>query len=433
MNARLSPNQLGAVQILAALENGALKPRDITQACLERIVERNAEVNAFTNFDPRRALHAADSLGAYSSHRPLYGLPFAVKDVIDTSAYPTSYGSPIYAGHQPHHDASCVALAQEHGGVLLGKVATCEFATQTPTNTRNPLDTRRTPGGSSSGSAAAVADFMAPFAFGTQTTGSTIRPAVYCGIVGTKPSYGFINNSGLKPLSPEQDTITLFTRNVEDAACVLYGLHGQCCGPLPAIAPRIGLMHSSQWEYARPETIKAIEEQVSRMARAGATVTEMTMPAEMEGTIEIQNRISAYEARHSLAYERLFHLDRLSPRLQSRLQLERNTSPEEYFSFKRRARAARRIAADWFREVDVLLYPAAEGEAEIGLTETGSPRYGALWTLLHLPCVSQPIAVGSAGMPLGAQFIGAYGDDLRVLAAARFMSEHSDYMARTPS
>ena len=422
-----SPNQLGTIQLLAAFESGRLRPRDVVQACLERIFERNAEVNAFTSFDSRQALSAAEGLGTFDSHRPLYGLPFAVKDVIDTSTYPTSYGSPIYVGHMPHRDASCVALAREHGGVLLGKVATCEFATQTPSNTRNPLDTRRTPGGSSSGSAAAVADFMAPFAFGTQTTGSTIRPAVYCGIVGTKPSYGFINNAGLKPLSPEQDTITLFTREVEDAACVLYGLHGARHRPLPAIIPHIGVLRSSQWEHARPETVEAIEKMLSRMAKAGATVTEMRMPAELEAMVEIQGRISAYEARHSLVHERLLHHDQLSSRLQGRLAQEQETSPDEYFSFKQRARAARRLAAEWFQQVDVLLYPAAEGEAELGLMETGSPRYGALWTLLHLPCVSQPIAVGPSGMPLGAQFIGAYGDDFRVLAAARFMSEQAGY------
>jgi len=422
-----SPNRLSVVETLAALESGALRPRDVAQACLARIGERNAEVNAFTSIDSRRALAAAEALGPFDPRRPLYGVPFAVKDVIDTADYPTSYGSSIYTSHRPHHDASCVTLAQEHGGVLLGKVATCEFATQTPSNTRNPLDTRRTPGGSSSGSAAAVADFMVPFAFGTQTTGSTVRPAVYCGIVGTKPSYGFINNAGLKPLSPEQDTVTLFTRDVEDAACVLYGLHGARRRTLPGIVPRIGLLRSSQWQYARPETVAAIEALASRMAQAGATVAEMSMPAELEAMVEIQGRISAYEARHSLAHERLFHHDRLSPRLQGRLAQEQDTSADEYFGFKQRARAARRLAAGLFEDIDVLLYPASEGEPELGLMETGSPRYGALWTLLHLPCVSQPIAAGPAGLPLGAQFIGAYGDDFRVLSAARFMAEHTRY------
>lgn len=423
-----SPNLLSAKQVLGALESGELRPRDVAQACLERIMERNAEINAFTSFDSRRALAAAEGLGAYDASRVLYGLPFAVKDVIDTCDYPTSYGSSIYAGHFPHRNASCVALAQEQGGILLGKLATCEFATQTPSNTRNPLDTRRTPGGSSSGSAAAVADFMVPFAFGTQTTGSTIRPAVYCGVVGIKPSYGFINNAGLKPLSPEQDTITLFTREVEDAAYVLYGLHGARPRSLPGIVPRIGVLRSSQWEHACPETIEALEQLIGRMAGAGAAITEMTMPAEMEAMVEIQGRISAYEARHSLVHERLFHHDRLSLRLQGRLAQERHTTPDEYFSFKQRARAARRLVAEWFDRVDVLLYPASEGEAELGLMETGSPRYGGLWTLLHLPCVSQPIAVGPSGMPLGAQFIGAYGDDVQVLAAARFMSEHVEYV-----
>lgn len=422
-----SPNLLSAAQMLAAMESGNLQPRDIAQACLQRITDRNAEIQAFTSVDAEQTLAAATALGGFDSSRPLYGLPFAVKDVIDTATLPTTYGSPIYAEHVPPLNASCVTLTQEHGGVLLGKVATCEFATQTPCETRNPLDTRRTPGGSSSGSAAAVADFMVPFAFGTQTTGSTIRPAVYCGIVGTKPSYGLINTAGLKPLSPEQDTVTLFTRDVQDAACVLYGLHGTRVQTLPDVVPRIGVLRSSQWQYARPETIEAIDRLINSMSQAGAAITDMTMPAELESMIAIQGRISAYEARHSLAHERLFNHDLLSPRLQARLTQEQHTTPDEYFSFKRHARTARRMAADLFRNVDVLLYPASEGEAELGLTETGSPRYGALWTLLHLPCVSQPIAAGPSGMPLGAQFIGAYGDDFRVLAAARFMSRNTTY------
>lgn len=430
---KVSPNRLGIKQILGALESGDLRATDVTQACLDRIMARNAEVNAFVSFDVRQAMTAAAELGDFNVKRPLFGVPFAVKDVIDTKAYPTAYGSPIYAGHFPERDASCVTLAQEHGGVLLGKVATCEFATQTPSNTRNPLDTRRTPGGSSSGSAAAVSDYMAPFAFGTQTTGSTIRPAVYCGVVGFKPSYGLINNAGLKPLSPEQDTISLFTRDVEDAATVLYGLHGVRCPELPRIVPRIGVLRSSQWDHARPETVEALESLTDRMATAGASISELTMPAELEAMIEIQGRISAYEARHSLAYERLYQHDRLSSRLQGRLAQEQHTTADEYFAFKQRARQARRLAAQWFDDVDVLLYPASEGEPELGLMETGSPRYGGLWTLLHLPCVSQPIAAGPAGMPLGAQFIGAYGDDLRVLAAAEFMRAHVQYVHKLPA
>src|SRR5690606_4673063 len=158
-----SPNLLSAAQMLAAMESGSLQPRDVARACLERVAERNAEIQAFTSFDAEQTLAAASALGAFDSSRPLFGLPFAVKDVIDTATLPTAYGSPIYAGHLPPLNASCVTLAQEHGGVLLGKVATCEFATQTPCDTRTPLDPRRTPGGSSSGSAAAVADYMAPF------------------------------------------------------------------------------------------------------------------------------------------------------------------------------------------------------------------------------------------------------------------------------
>lgn len=428
----LAPNQLSMVDAMLAMESGVLTPETLVQACLERIVARNPEVLAFTAFDADQVLREARSLGAAGS-QPLRGLPFAAKDVIDTVDYDTSYGSPIYQGHRPHLDASCVALARERGAVLMGKVATCEFATQTPCETRNPLSLDRTPGGSSSGSAAAVADYMVPVAFGTQTTGSTVRPAVYCGIVGYKPSFGFINNAGLKPLSPSQDTLTLFTRDVRDAAYFMFGLHGAKHVQKADSSPRIGICLSSQWAYARKETTDAIDRLTKRLTQDGAVIRQVQLPVELEEMIEVQGRISAYEARHSLANERLHHHTSLSPRLQARLDQESATSPEEYFAMKRQAKRARQLAHELFSDVDVLLYPASEGEAEVGLANTGSPRYGALWTILHLPCVSFPIGTGPAGMPLGAQLIGAYGDDVRVLAATQFVSGQVEYVRTSVS
>ena len=204
MNARNTgmtmPHRLSVRQALGAMEDGSLTSETLVRACLERIEERNAQVQAFTAVDPDWTLeHARAADRAQAA--PLRGIPFAVKDVVDTRHLLTAYGSPIYAGHRPAVDAACVARVKEFGGVILGKVATSEFATQSPSQTRNPLNLAHTPGGSSSGSAAAVADFMAPVAFGTQTTASTVRPASYCGIVGFKPTFGFINAAGVKPLS----------------------------------------------------------------------------------------------------------------------------------------------------------------------------------------------------------------------------------------
>ena len=186
-----SPNELSALAAARAIESGTLTSEDLVRACLDRIAERNEEVLAFTAFDPELALQHAREADRQGSG-PLRGIPFAVKDVIETADYVTSYGSAIYPGHRPKVDAGCVAVARERGAVVLGKVATSEFATQTPSTTRNPHDLRHTPGGSSSGSAAAVADCMVPVAFGTQTTASIVRPASYCGVVGYKPTFGLI-------------------------------------------------------------------------------------------------------------------------------------------------------------------------------------------------------------------------------------------------
>ena len=330
------PNELTALEAARAIEDGSLTSEALVRACLERIEERNADVLAFVATDAPRALDAARAADAAKTGL-MRGIPFAVKDVFDTADYPTAYGSPIYTGHRPHIDAGCVAMARERGAVLLGKVATSEFATQTPSATRNPHNLRHTPGGSSSGSAAAVADCMVPLAFGTQTTASIIRPASFCGVVGYKPTYGFINNAGLKALSPAQDTVGVLARTVADAAFVAFGLHGAKLTMQPGLRPRLAVCHSSQWDAVRPEMAQAIEVLATRLARAGATVTRVTLPADLEALIPLQLRIFAFEARQSLAVERIHHPARLSERLQQRLAGGIDITPAEYLDMRRRA------------------------------------------------------------------------------------------------
>src|SRR5450432_3837928 len=275
-----APNELGAVEAVAAMEAGRLTAEELTRACLDRVAARDSVVRAFAYLDPKRALAEArlrDRARRSGSPGPLNGLPFGVKDIIETHDMPTHYGSPIHAGYRPSADAACVALAREAGAVMLGKTVTTEFALRHPGPTTNPHHHAHTPGGSSSGSAAAVADYMVPVAFGTQTGGSIIRPASYCGVVGYKPSYNTINPTGVKPLAGSFDTIGLFARSVDDCALVvgvLAGDHGSAA-PLEAARPaRVGLWRTPAWRHAEAATVRAVETAAQQLASEGIVIDE---------------------------------------------------------------------------------------------------------------------------------------------------------------
>lgn len=415
-------NEYTALEAARAIEDASLTSEALVRACFERIDARNAEVLAFTAVDKALALAHARAADAQPAGL-LRGIPFAVKDVIDTADYVTAYGSPIYAGHRPRADAACVALARERGAVVLGKVATSEFATQTPSTARNPLNPLHTPGGSSSGSAVAVADCMVPVAFGTQTTASIVRPASYCGIVGYKPSFGFIGTAGVKPLSPTQDTVGVLARTVADAAFFTFGLHGARAALSPGVRPRLAICHSRQWDALRPEMADAIEQLAGLAQRHGAKVSRVRLPAELDDLVPMQLRLFAFEARQSLAHERLHHGAQFSERLHRRLDGGIDITPADYLAMRRRAAQARLQMRLLFEDVDALLYPPAQGEADAGLLDSGSAQFGALWSLLHLPCVAVPMTRGPAGLPMGTQVIGEYGQDEKLLATAAFVSD----------
>ena len=268
-----------------AIADGALTSEALVAACLARIEERDGEVGAWTWVDPERALAEARRRDAETPRSPLHGIPFGVKDIIDTADMPTEYGTPIYEGTRPAWDAACVALLREAGCVALGKTVTTEFATRHPGKTRNPLDPTRTPGGSSSGSAAAVADLMAPVAYGTQTTGSVIRPGAYCGVVAVKPTFGLINRSGVKPLSDALDTVGYYTRTVEDAALFLQvaaGYPATDLGGVAGLKPRIAICRTTAWDRARPETVELFDGLEGRLGAAGAEARELELPGEFD-------------------------------------------------------------------------------------------------------------------------------------------------------
>jgi Asp-tRNA(Asn)/Glu-tRNA(Gln) amidotransferase A subunit family amidase len=278
-----------------------------------------------------------------------------------------------------------------------------------------------------------VADAMVPVAFGTQTTGSIVRPAAYCGVVGYKPSWGWIPVAGVKTLSPSNDTVGLLARDVADAAFFSGGLHADRRALQAASRPRILVCASNQWSHLAAPGLQAIERFAARLERAGAHVGRIQLPAGLEAAIELQSRIVAWEARHSLAAERLDHAERLSPRIRARLEEAAAMTVLEYMDMLRRAALVRVQVQALFEHADALLYPAADGEAEPGLDSSGSPRFGALWTLAHVPCVALPIGRGPAGLPLGAQLVGAFGDDQRLLTIAQFAEAASEFEPGIPT
>jgi Asp-tRNA(Asn)/Glu-tRNA(Gln) amidotransferase A subunit family amidase len=415
--------ELSATEASARIAAGRLTSEALVAACIERIQSREPEVRAWAHFDPAIALEQARARDRETPRTRLHGIPVGVKDVIDTADFPTEYGSPIYVGHRPSCDAACVAQVRELGGVILGKTVTTEFATRHPGKTRNPRDVRHTPGGSSSGSAAAVADGMVPIAFGTQTTSSIIRPAAYCGAVGYKPSFGLVNRAGLKFLSDSLDTIGTLTRTIPDAAMIVEEL----CGAAPtsfdgigAMKPRIGFCRTPYWAQADAATQAALENALPRLARAGATVGEVALDGDFERLNELQVTISSYEFYRALAYERTRFPEQLSESLMGRIMGGGRVSRAQYEEAHEAAARCRARLADVFRAHDVFMAPSAPGEAPRGLASTGEPTFGSLWTVMLGPTVSVPTFTGPSGLPLGIQFIGPPKSDSKTLAAAEW-------------
>ena len=418
-----SLNELGAAALVARLARGEITAERLARDCLARVELREPALRAFARIEPERVLEAARALDRGGARGPLYGLPLGVKDIIDTFDLPTEYGSPIYAGHRPAADAACVALARGAGALVFGKTASTEFATHPPGPTTNPHNPAHTPGGSSSGSAAAVADRMLPLALGTQTGGSVIRPAAFCGVVGYKPSFGLLPRTGVKAISDSFDTVGVFARAVEDAALAVAALTGREALRIPASlnAPRLGVCRTPQWPAALPETRKLFDELPGRLVRAGARVEALELPSAFAPLAELHGTIWDYEIARCLADEYRRHGGRLREPLRSQLERGRTVSGEAYDAARRAAREGRRMLEDVLNGFDALVVPAAPGEAPEGLASTGDSVFNRVWTLLHAPCVNVPAGRGPSGLPLGIQVVGRIGDDARVLACAHWI------------
>ena len=393
----------------------------VTRSCLDRIAERDGLIHAWVAIDPERAIAQARNIDKANQSGGLRGVPVGVKDVIDTFDLPTAYGSEIYADYRPRIDAASVALLREAGAVIFGKTATAEFANVTACTTRNPRNPEYSPGGSSSGSAAAVADGMVPLALGTQTAGSTIRPATYCGIVGYKPSFGLVTRAGIKSTSESLDTVGGFARSVGDMGVLAASLLGDS-GMLRTEAstpPRIGFLRTPFWNRVSADSRAAIEAAVHRLSAAGAQLTDLAFSDHgLARLVEIHDSIMSFEIHRALSHERRHDRERISPALLEVLKTGASISFDTYLA---QLQERRRAAIDMdrlFDHHDVLLTPSALGEAPRFGEGSGDPLFCRPWTLLGLPCIGLPCGTGVQGLPLGFQLVGRYAHDRRLLQVA---------------
>jgi len=411
--------ELGAAAAIRLLRDGALTSEALVRACLERIARDEPRIHAWAWLDPDRALAAARAVDARGRPPPLHGLPVGIKDIIDTADAPTECGTPLYEGRRPSSDAACVTALRAAGGVVLGKTVTTELAFFGPGPTRNPHDPAHTPGGSSSGSAAAVAAFMVPAALGTQTAGSIIRPAAYCGVVGFKPSHGLLSLEGVHPFAPSLDTLGVLVREVADVAPLLAGL-GAPVEVRPLVRPpRIGLWRTSQWSRTTAAMQHRLEEVATVLARAGAPVREVDPLPDETALIEGQALIMAAEALRS--FGALRPSGALGPQLTELLDRGAAARSEDVHAARVRAGQALNTMNGLLGEVDVLLTPSAPGEAPEGLASTGDPIFNRVVTVLGVPAISLPAGVGPSGLPLGVQLVGARQAEAALLAAAAWI------------
>jgi Asp-tRNA(Asn)/Glu-tRNA(Gln) amidotransferase A subunit family amidase len=395
---------------------GELTPDAAIAQSLETIAAHDRTIGAFV---------CRDKAARAQNAGPLRGIAVGVKDNINTADFPTEMGSTIYRGWRPRADAPVVMMLKQAGATIIGKTTTTAFAANDPTATLNPRNLEHTPGGSSSGSAAAVAAGMIPLALGTQTGGSVIRPASFCGVAAIKPSYRLLPTVGVKCFSWTLDTVGLFAAGVRDLA---HGLSAMTNRPglLPQAmvkAPRIGVV--TQEFAGAPETAGAEALRIAAAAaeRAGASLRTLALPEVVAQAWRLQPTVQQFEAHRAFAWEYRANYDAMPPLLRGRLDASRDITPAAYDEAVEIAGKAREALATIFENVDVLLTFSAPGAAPKGLASTGDARFNRLWTLMGVPCVNIPVYIADGGLPAGVQIIARFGDDAGALAAARFVEE----------
>jgi Asp-tRNA(Asn)/Glu-tRNA(Gln) amidotransferase A subunit family amidase len=416
-------NELSACEVARGVAAGTFTAEAVTRACLDRIEARDKDVKAWAFVDPELALKQARAIDSSGAKGVLAGVSLGIKDIFDTFDMPTDMGSPIYSNNRPFADASSVALARRAGAVILGKTITCEFAGLTPSVTRNPRNLDHSPGGSSSGSGAAVADAMCAVAYGTQTGGSVLRPASFCGAVGYKPTYNLIARGGIKFAAESRDTIGLIGRSVDDVDLVASVLIARPPSPRRNVAPRIGLCRTHLWEHALPESKHAVEDSAQRLAAAGASIRDVSLPESFSALAEARTIVNPVERARSMAHEWNTNRALISPGLTRQIEEGLSIPHSRYVASLKRMKECRDLIPAVFGDVDILLAPCVTGEAPLGLQSTGDTRFQEFWTALHTPAITLPTHKGPKGLPIGIQLIGRLYDDEQLLATARWIAE----------
>lgn len=424
---------LSARDLAAAVRDRRLTVRAVAEAHLHRIAATDGPVMAWRHLDPDAVRAAADAMDRAGPDGPLAGVPIGVKDVIDTADMPTGYGTRIYEGFRPPWDASCVQRARDAGALILGKTVSTELAMAGPNETRNPHNPAHTPGGSSSGSAAAVAAGMVPLAFGTQTSGSVIRPASFCGVVAFKPTFGLINTVGIKVLCHSLDTLGIMARSIRDAALCAAALSGRAelADPPPTERPRLAVLLGTRLEKAEPAAIAAVEAVADQAAKAGASVTALPVPAWFDGIFDLHEAVMGWEVTHSLAFEIRRHADGLKPVTRAMLEDQGRIDEPRYRAAMAELPGIRHLMDALIAPFDAVLTLAAPGEAPAGMA-TGDPIFNRLWSVLQVPLVTLPATRGPKGLPLGVQLVGARGADRRLASAAAFVEAALATAEETP-
>ncbi|SEL31121.1 Asp-tRNAAsn/Glu-tRNAGln amidotransferase A subunit [Bosea lupini] len=403
---------LSVRDIARRVASGAISAQAALADSERRIDERDGDLRAF----------AARPESLKVGEGPLAGIAVGVKDIIDTADLPTGMGAAIYDGNQPRADAPIVMALKAAGATVAGKTQTTAFAFLDPAPTRNPHDPSASPGGSSAGSAAAVAASLIPLAIGTQTGGSVIRPAAYCGVAAIKPSYGLLPTVGVKPFSWSLDTLGLMAASADDLGFALAVLTGRPDLDAPETTLdglRLGLCRQEFIDRPEPACEGALQRIADFARKGGATVLDIATPAELAETFHAHGPLQNWEATQALAWEYANHREDLPPKLRAYLDEARATTPGEYDVARGTARRGRHAAERWFGEVDLVLTYAAPGEAPETRASTGDSKFNRLWTLLGTPCLTVPLMRGPRGLPVSFQLVGRFGDDARVIAVAR--------------
>lgn len=416
--------QLSTAQVAEAIRDGRVTSEDMVRSCLARIAQLDPALHAWASVDAAIALASAREMDSSPSRGPLHGVPIGIKDVIDTADFATQFNSPIYAGHRPGRDAAVVKAARAAGMVIIGKTATQEFATRGDAGpTRHPLSPLHSPGGSSNGSAVAVASGMIPLAISTQTAGSIARPASYCGVVGFKPSYGLVDTAGMRLIAPSFDTLGFHTRCVGDAALALAVLGARSVplkdsfdAPQPL---RISICRSPAWHLASSAMRESLFASADRLRDRGMQIEELQLPPLFDELGAAHDTVSDFEARQSLAHEWLNHRAGLSVGVQAKLLRGEAVSDLAYQKARGLIENCRSLVDALFADRDALLTPAAPDVAPVfSRTEIGDSAFSKGWTSLGLPCIALPAPI-SSGLPIGLQLVGGPDRDSWLIHVAQ--------------